>query len=113
MMHQDIQETINKEIQRIAWRLQYYAKKDSHQYPFTYDFTREESFEDEVLLKLYIQDIMSLINKKEGKKVIHSLFLEGKSVKEISAEMKISVQAVNKWKRKTLQDLKQKISQLC
>lgn len=109
-MHQDIQEAINKEIQRIAWRLQYYAKKESNQYPFTYDFTREESFEDELVLKLFVRDIIKLIKKKEGQNVINSLYLEGKTIKEISAEMNISVQAVNKWKRKTLLDLKERIS---
>lgn len=109
-MSQVIEEKINKEIQRIAWRLQYHAKKESHQYPFIYDFTREESFEDELLLKMYVQEIICLIPKKVARKVICLLFLEEKSAKEISDEMNISVQAVNKWKRKTLEGLKQKIS---
>lgn len=109
-MHEDIKETICKEIQRLAWRLQYYARKEMNQYPFTYDFTREESFEEQLLLKLYIQELMNSIRKGSGKKVIYSLFFEGKTVKEISTDMKISVQAVNKWKRKTIQELKGNIS---
>ncbi|SEO81306.1 MULTISPECIES: sigma-70 family RNA polymerase sigma factor [unclassified Paenibacillus] len=105
-----IKEIIDVELQRMAWRLQYHGRKAAKQYPFTFDFTRQESFEDEIIDELNVKDILSLIDKESGRKIIHSLYVEDKSAKKVSVEMNISVQGVNKWKRKTLEDLRKKIS---
>ncbi|WP_440116850.1 RNA polymerase sigma factor [Paenibacillus sp. QZ-Y1] len=100
-----IKDIIDIELKRMAWRLQYHGRKAAKQYPFTYDFTRQESFEDEIIDELNVEDILSLIDKVNGRKIIHSLYVEDKSVKEISEEMNISVQGVNKWKKKNTMDI--------
>lgn len=105
-----IKDVIDAELKRMAWRLQYHARKTAKQYPFTYDFTRQESFEDEIVDELNVKDMLNMIDKGNGKKIVYSLYVEEKSAKEVSAEMNMTVQAVNKWKRKTLEDLKKKIS---
>ncbi|MEF3355810.1 hypothetical protein PV403_22010 [Paenibacillus sp. GYB006] len=105
-----IKDVIDAELKRMAWRLQYHAKKAARQYPFTYDFTRQESFEDEIVDELHVKDMLNMIDKGNGKKVVYSLYVEEKSAKEVSAEMNMTVQAVNKWKRQTLEDLKKKVS---
>ncbi|WP_442950925.1 hypothetical protein, partial [Paenibacillus sp. An7] len=68
-----IKDVIDAELKRMAWRLQYHAKKAARQYPFTYDFTRQESFEDEIVDELHVKDMLNMIDKGNGKKVVYSL----------------------------------------
>ncbi|WP_427180356.1 RNA polymerase sigma factor [Paenibacillus sp. TC-CSREp1] len=110
MNEPQIKDIINVELKRMAWRLQYYSRKAAKQYPFTFDFTRQESFEDEIIDELNVEYILNLIDNDSGRKIIHSLYVEDKSTREVSEEMNISVQGVNKWKRKTLEALRKKIS---
>jgi len=53
----------------MAWRLQYHGRKATKQYPFTFDFTRQESFEYEFIDELNIKDILSLIDEDLRKKI--------------------------------------------
>lgn len=106
--------TINyyrKELQRVAWRLQYHVRnkrkrecawiedKQPHHFPF-------ERVERDIL----IQQLLDAIESDLGRKVIHGLYIQDLTETQLAQQLKISQQAVNKWKRKTLRLLSQKMS---
>ncbi|SDM41866.1 Sigma-70, region 4 [Paenibacillus sp. OK060] len=75
-----------------------------------YDCNSIESFEGHSISKFYVQDILNLISTDIGRKIIRSIYIEGKSEKEIALELNISQQAVNKWKRKSLKLISAKLT---
>lgn len=75
-----------------------------------YDTSAIDSFEDDAISRIYIEEICSLIPSDVGKRIIRDVYLCGKSEKEISADLKISQQGVNKWKKKSLELLSKKLS---
>lgn len=106
--------TINdyrRELRRAAWRLQYHVRnthkrecawtedKQPHQFPF-----------DRVERRILVQQLLDAIESDLGRKVIHGLFIQDLTEAQLAQKLNISQQAVNKWKRKTLRLLSQKMS---
>ncbi|NUU54792.1 sigma-70 family RNA polymerase sigma factor [Paenibacillus taichungensis] len=101
----------SSELKKIAWRLQYRCKVSANkEFGMVFDINSIESFESSSVSKFFVQDIFNLINNEVGKKIIHAIYLDGKSEKEVALELQISQQAVNKWKKKTLKMLSMKLS---
>ncbi|WP_427181888.1 sigma factor-like helix-turn-helix DNA-binding protein [Paenibacillus sp. TC-CSREp1] len=104
-------EMYSSELKKIAWRLQYRCKVSANkEFGMVYDIKSIESFENSSVSKLFVQDVLNLIDNEIGKRIIRAIYLEGKSEKEVAFELQISQQAVNKWKRKTLKKLSMKLS---
>lgn len=106
-----IQERYRAELKKLAWRLQYRCKVTSNrEYSMVFDLNSIESFENQCVSNFHVQEIFQLIPNEVGKKVIHSIYLEGKSEKKVADELNITQQAVNKWKKKTLKMLSVKLT---
>ncbi|GGH63738.1 hypothetical protein GCM10008014_41430 [Paenibacillus silvae] len=104
-------ERCRSELQKMAWRMQYRSKVTrNREFGMVYDSSTINSFEDDAVSRMYVEEICSLIPSDVGKRIIHDVYLSGKSEKEISADLQISQQGVNKWKRKTLKILSKKLS---
>ncbi|MCM3784677.1 hypothetical protein M3231_17065 [Neobacillus mesonae] len=102
-----------KELKRIAWRLGYRARSERRrEMPLKLDSIQmlTSSPEHEVDSKLYVEYLLSLIPSETGQRIVRLFYIEGRSEAEISKQMNISQQAVNKWKRKSIQTISQKMS---
>ncbi|EPY09684.1 sigma-70 family RNA polymerase sigma factor [Paenibacillus alvei] len=105
-------EQYQKELKRIAWRLQYYARVrrrretalNDYMYLTTpvHDHYRESH--------IYVMDLIDKIPFETGKQIIFKIYIQEKPETQIAKEMNISQQAVSKWKRKCLKYLYQKMN---
>ncbi|MEK8130553.1 sigma factor-like helix-turn-helix DNA-binding protein [Paenibacillus filicis] len=93
------------EIYRIAWRLQYKAKvARKREISFTEIEAAQASFTAHCDNKLFIQELLSQL-PPQGRTIIRKLFIEEKTEAEVAKQLNISQQAVNKWKKKMIQQL--------
>jgi RNA polymerase sigma factor (sigma-70 family) len=103
-------ERYKTEIYRIGWRLQYQAKKIKNRedslYDKDYSSSNFTSFSEN---KILIQQLMNTL-PPQGKVILYKLYIQDLTESEVANELKISQQAVNKWKRKMIQKLSQMIS---
>lgn len=100
-----------KELQRVAWRLQYKARSERK---------RECQFIEEIQPShcpleatdnhILIQQLLNELQSETGRKIIGDLFLRDRTEAQLAEELNLSQQAVNKWKRKILHLLSQKMS---
>lgn len=105
------QEMYRAELKKLAWRLQYrYRVTSNKESGMVFDINSIDSFENQSVSNFYVQEIFQLIPNDVAKKVVHSIYMEGKSEKTVANEMNISQQAVNKWKKKTLKMLSVKLT---
>lgn len=116
------------EIYRIGWRLQYRAKKIRNR-ELPYQDTNTISsrvglqlysslglqsnlqcdFTTQVDNKILVNELMSSLPPK-GRFILHKLYIQDQTEAEVSMELNLSQQAVNKWKRKMLQQLSQTVN---
>ncbi|SEP33575.1 hypothetical protein [Paenibacillus sp. OK076] len=107
-----IEKYYRKELQRAAWRLQYNVKSKRKRECMLGDITHQPSYSpfEETDSRLLVQQLLNEIPPSIGKKIIRDLFLKNKTELQLAKELNMSQQAVNKWKRKTLHLLLQKMS---
>lgn len=96
-------------LKRKSWRMQYknnkikkkeiVLEKDDY-----YGIT--PTFEDDLISELFIQRVFNTIQDSKARYILKKIIIEGYTEKEVANELGISQQAVNKWKRKTLDYLK-------
>lgn len=108
-MKNDLKAKFEKEFKRRSWRIQYFERKLYKKIIIKYDDMIQEPVDIKVIEELNINYILSLIPTERAKNIIYGVYIQEKSIKEISIELNISVQAVNKCRRKTLDFLKKKI----
>lgn len=108
-MKNNLKDSLEKEFKRRMWRLQYYERKSSGKIFVKYENMIQEPVDIKVIEELNIEYILDLIPRERARNIIYSIYIQEKSIKEISVELNISVQAVNKCRRKTLEFLKMKI----
>lgn len=91
----------------MGWRLQYrYKKIFSHEYLL---FDSVPAYGDEtkdMINRLFIEQLLDTLPDK-GRVILQKLYLEEKTEAEVGAQMHISQQGVNKWKKKMLNQLSQ------
>lgn len=103
--------TYKKELQRHAWRLQYQVRrKHRRECHFLEESHPIHSSMECVIDLIYVEQILDEIPSNIGKKIIHDLFIQDKTESQLARELSISQQAVNKWKRKMIHLLSQKLS---
>ncbi len=110
-MESDMIEFYRGELKRIAWRLQYKARmKSKRELPLKYNLIHSDSFTKHLENKIFVQQLIDSIPSDTGKKIIYEIYINDKTEAQVAREINISQQAVNKWKRKILQFLYQKLS---
>lgn len=105
-------EMFRKNLKRIAWRVQYYARKQqlreylvqSEHYGYVPNFVPQLESD------LYVLEVLNWIPSTTGKYVMQRLILDELTEKEIATELNMSQQAVSKWKRKGILLLRQKLA---
>lgn len=102
-----------KELKRIAWRLQYRARTERARELLLDTNIRMisgSSPEQEAISRMNIEYILGLIPSDTGRIVIRLFYLEDRSEAEIAKKLNMSQQAVNKWRRKAIKSLSEKMS---
>ncbi|GGN97858.1 hypothetical protein [Saccharibacillus kuerlensis] len=99
-------------LKRAAWR-ERYRQRVRYAREWAWSETGRENMEaDPNVLgaELSMREYLELIPFDNGREVIKALFAEGKTETAAAAELQISQQGVNKWKRKSLEHLRQSLS---
>lgn len=99
-------------LKRSAWRLQYKVRmlQNKESYSLLDYQGHQDSFDEEVISKIYVTELLSTIPWKKAKIIIEKTIIEEKTEKEVATELKISQQAVSKWKIKGLNVLRQNLN---
>ncbi|MCP3776322.1 hypothetical protein NLX71_23985 [Paenibacillus sp. MZ04-78.2] len=100
-------------LKRIAWRLQYQAKRQrKKEITIAPDNVLYSSFknQNDVLSKLYVEDLIGLIPADNARRVIKKIYIEDKTEKVVASELNITQQAVNKCKKMGLIMIYQKMT---
>ncbi|WP_128895147.1 sigma factor-like helix-turn-helix DNA-binding protein [Longirhabdus pacifica] len=97
-------------LRRTAWKLQYRSRVQRNKESFLFQdyFTSQPGFENDLVLKLHVEELLESISSHRGKYILIRLFYEQATEKEIASELNISQQAVSKWKKKILQSIQMK-----
>ncbi|AJE54237.1 hypothetical protein RE92_24930 (plasmid) [Paenibacillus polymyxa] len=99
------------ELKRLAWRLHYHVKKEQNNealYNFE-TFLSIPNFSKESESNLFMSQLLNSLSSTMGKEIIYRLFILEEKEKEVAEALQITQQAVNRWKRKMLQEMKGKI----
>ncbi|KQY86757.1 hypothetical protein ASD24_27325 [Paenibacillus sp. Root52] len=107
---QTVFERYRREIYRIGWRVQYRARKIKQRELPMYDGELfNQSFTVPVDDRIVIEQLINTL-PMNGREVLHKIYFEGYTEAEVARYLNMSQQAVNKWKRKMLNLLSQKVS---
>lgn len=105
-----IVEAYRTEIYRIGWRLQYQSKKvRKHECSYYDGVIGKASFTTQVDNKIMLHELINSLPPK-GKLIMYKLYVKDQTEAQISKELNLSQQAVNKWKQKMLKQLSQSIN---
>lgn len=99
-------------IKRAAWRLQYrqrvLRKQEGVELNDFYNVPTKDAFEA-VISDISFNYIISNLDSDKGKYILISIYQHYYKEDEVAKKLKISQQAVNKWKKKSLRYLKETI----
>lgn len=100
-----------KELQLVAWRLQYKARS-KRKCECTWVEVLQPYYNpfEQIDNRIFVQQLLDEIQHDIDQTIIHGLFIEDQTEVQLAKELNISQQAVNRWKRKTLHLLSQKMS---
>ncbi len=110
-----LSEQYRKQLKQIAWRIQYRNKvrtrREQPSLPVRLE-TTEYGFcpATELDSHLIVQELIDSLPFAQGKMIIQGLYIHQQTEAQLAEQLQISQQAVNRWKRKSLQYLSQKIS---
>lgn len=99
-------------LKRAAWRLQYKIKAQNYResMPLLENTLVNSRFESDITSQLYFKELLNNIKSHKEQYIITRIFLQGATEREVSKELNITQQGVNKCKRKVLTNLKMKMS---
>ena len=110
MKQQTVYERYKLEVYRIGWRIQYRARTIKRRECSFYDsepigghFTPHS--ENRVLIEQLIETL-----PPQGRLIIDKLYLQDQTESEVARQLNMSQQAVNKWKRKMIQQLSRTVN---
>ncbi|MFE1631070.1 hypothetical protein ACFLFF_30510 [Brevibacillus reuszeri] len=107
-------EHYRKELKRTAWRLQYAVRKQrAKELLIAEEKHRVSSFENNVISDVFIQWVNKQISSPKGQYIFKRSIVDGATEKEVAEELKISQQAVSKWKKKIRKQLLEKMNPSC
>lgn len=114
-----MEETIDnyrKELRRTAWRVAYHqrARYRKERIGIEIENLNRSAEPCSIEIARELTEYIELIPFDKGRRVIESIFIEGKTEAETAEMMQISQQGVSKWKRKSLEHLRRTLnSQYC
>jgi DNA-directed RNA polymerase specialized sigma24 family protein len=95
-------------LKRIAWRLQYRIRaQHARELLISVESREQAAFSGSLVSKLYVEDLIMQVPSDKGRYILRRLILDAMTEKEIAAELQISQQAVNKWKAKSIQIIRE------
>jgi DNA-directed RNA polymerase specialized sigma subunit len=97
-----------KVLRRIAWRLQYAAKKRYVREHSIIEETLGSDTTSSVISQIYIQQLLKQLPEKASF-IIKSIIIDGMTEEEVSRKLNITRQGVSKCKNKYLRVLAQKM----
>ncbi len=101
-----------KMLKRIAWRIQYQAKKQrARECPAVEAVLGVETMETD-LSGLYVRELLNVIPSEKGKWVVQRVILQGYTEKEVARELHMTQQGVHKCKTRTLHQLRAQLKDL-
>ncbi|KZE82659.1 hypothetical protein A9P44_08840 [Paenibacillus polymyxa] len=105
-------EDYRRELYRIAWRMQYRAKRNRKREISLESKSNlfQTSFSEESDNKIMMQSYINRLRSETGKKVIYEIYINDKAEGQVAKEPHITQQAVSNWKKKALHDLCQMMS---
>lgn len=101
MSNEDLEQKGRTALRRIFWRMIYHEKKkrkrgcqlhEQLQMPLSY----------EIEIRVYLSELMNSIDSPTGKYIIQKIVLDGFMEREVAYDLKITQQAVNKYKKNYL-----------
>lgn len=117
MMQQtlSLSEHYRKQLKQIAWRIQYRNKVCTRSEQLSFNTWLETNDHlacpaEEFDSPMIVQELIDSLPFAQGKQIIRGLYLYQQTEAQLAEQLQISQQAVNRWKRKSLQYLSQKIS---
>lgn len=100
-------ERYRREIYRIGWRLQYRNRRiRQHEFSLFDHISAQLHAPSRIDNRILVQELLLKLPEK-GRNIIYKLYIEELTEAEVAAQLHISQQAVNKWKKKMLQQLSQ------
>jgi hypothetical protein len=101
MSNDELEQKGRTALRRIFWRMIYNEKKKRNRECQLHDQLKVPSSND-IEIRLYLSELMNSIDTPLGKYIIQKIVLDGFKEWELACELKISQQAVNKRKKKSL-----------
>lgn len=102
---------LRAQLQRAAWRIQYRSRfLLKRELPLTLEQAAEQG-EEALISSLFVQQALMAIPPSKGRTVMRMLIVDGKSEREVAGELRMSQQAVNKWKRKAIDLLRSRLDE--
>lgn len=110
-----LSEQYRKQLKQIAWRIQYRNKVRTRSEQLSFHTWLETNEHHSLLIEefdspMMVQELIESLPFAQGKQIIRGLYLHQQTEAQLAEQLQISQQAVNRWKRKSLQYLSQKIS---
>ena len=108
----DIIEFYIKAIKRVVWRLQRKERSRlKHEVPLedNLNLSYTDSFTEHLEQKILVRQLLDAISPR-SKKIIYEIYFNDKTEAQVAKEMNLSQPSIHKLKKKTLQDLRQKLS---
>lgn len=104
-------ENCRKLLRRAAWRIQYKTRiKQIRECQMIFeDQAYETGFETEILSKIFVEELLSTIPWEKCRFIIERTVIDGLTEKEVAYQLQITQQGVNKWKKRGLEMLREKL----
>lgn len=104
--HHTVYEQYQKEVYRIAWRVQYKARAvRNRECSFNGIEPSVTCFTSSSDNKIVVRQMISALPSTTGQTIISKIYLQDKTEGEVARELNMSQQGVNKWKRKMIKEL--------
>ena len=97
---------LKREIYRIGWRIQYRAKNiRRRECSFSIAEHLGQSITSQSENRILVQQLLNNLSSSVGRTILFKVYIQDLKETEVARQLNISQQAVNKWKRKMLQEL--------
>ncbi|WP_017811181.1 sigma factor-like helix-turn-helix DNA-binding protein [Paenibacillus shenyangensis] len=101
-----LSEQYRQRLRQASWRMQYRAKtRLYHEHLPLNEQVSHLSVQSDDIDVILLREWIDTLPSEQGRLIITGLYLEGRSEQELAARLQISQQAVNRWKRKSLEHL--------
>ncbi len=103
-----LSEQYRQRLRQASWRMQYRAKTRLYHENLSFNEQIDPFFvNSDEMSTIILQQWIDSLPWDKARYIITGLYMEGQSEQELAAQLQISQQAVNRWKRKSIQYLYQ------